>query len=66
MGDESLDEDHVLSVDSHRNCTDDFTEISEKIVTNSQINALNGGTKRSALYIFTIPRMVLWLCARHE
>jgi len=42
MGGESSDEDHVLSADSDciSNCSEDLTEISEKIVTNSQINAL--------------------------
>jgi len=37
----------VLSADSDciSDCSDDLTEISEKIITNSQINALNGDTK---------------------
>jgi len=46
IGDES-DENHVLSADSDciSDCSDDLTEISRKVVTNSQLNALNGGTK---------------------
>jgi len=51
----SSDEDHVLSVDSDcmSDCSEDLTEISEKIGTNSQINALNGGTKH-VRYIFLL------------
>jgi len=53
IGDESdeSDKDHVLSADSDyiSNCSDDLTEISRKVVTNSQLNALNG-TKHCAIY----------------
>jgi len=51
----------VLSADSDciSDCSDDLIEISQKIVTNSQINASNGGTKQCAIYIFIIPRVVL-------
>jgi len=54
IGNESSDKDHVLSADSDciSNCSDDLTKISQKIVTNSQINALNGGTK--LCYIFLL------------
>jgi len=47
IGDESSDEEHVLSADSNciSDCSDDLTKISRKIVTNLQLNALNGGTK---------------------
>jgi len=56
IGDESdeSDEDHVLSADSDciSDCSDDLTEISRKVVTNSQLNALNGGTKHCAIYFY--------------
>jgi len=46
-------EDHALFADSEciSDCSD-FTEISEKSVTNSQIIALNGGTKQYAIYFY--------------
>jgi len=56
IGDESdeSDEDHVLSADSDRisDYSDDLTEIIRKVVTNSQLNALNGGTKYCAIYFY--------------
>jgi len=43
MGSESSDEDQTLSNDSDciSDCNEDLTEISEKIIANSQINTLN-------------------------
>jgi len=54
VSDESSDEDHVLSTNSNciSDCSDDLTEISEKMVTTSQINALNRGTKECAIYFY--------------
>jgi len=44
----------VLSNDSDciSDCSDDLTEISKKIVTNSQINTLNGRTKQCTIYFY--------------
>jgi len=67
IGNESdeSDDDHVLSTDSDciSDCSDDLTEISRKVVTNSQLNALNGGN--IVPYISIILRVMLWQCARH-
>jgi len=65
MSGESSDEDHALFVDSDciSDCSDDLKEISEKIVTNSQINALNGGTKRCAIYFYYSTGGALAVCA---
>jgi len=54
IGNESSDEDYVLFTDSDciSDCSDNLTEISQKIVINSQINALNGGTKQCAIIYF--------------
>jgi len=54
MDGESSDEDQPLSDDSGciSDCSEDFTEISEKIVDNSQINALSGRTKQCAIYFY--------------
>jgi len=58
------DEDHVLS-DSDRisDYSDDLTEISRKVVTNSQLNALNRGTKHCAIYLYYSTGGVLAMCA---
>jgi len=50
--DESSDEEHALSADSDciSDCSDDFTEVSRKTITNAQLNALNGGTRHCAIY----------------
>jgi len=64
IGDESSDEDYVLSADSDCiNDCNDLTEISQKIVTNSQINALNGGTKQCAIYFYYSTGGALAVCA---
>jgi len=67
IGDESdeSDEDHVLSADSDyiSDCSDDFTEISWKVVRNSQLNALNGGTKHCAIYFYYSTGGALAVCA---
>jgi len=53
MDGESSDEDQPLSDDGCiSDCSDDFTTISEKIVDNSQINALSGRTKYCAIYFY--------------
>jgi len=59
------DEDHVLSADSDyiSDCSDDLTEISRKVVTNSQLNALNGGTKHCAIYFYYSTGGALAVCA---
>jgi len=53
MGGES-DEDGPLSDDSDciSECSEDFTQIDEKIIDSSQINALNGNTKQCAIYFY--------------
>jgi len=53
MGGES-DEDGPLSDDSDcvSDCSEDFTQFDEKILDNSQINALNGNTKQCAIYFY--------------
>ncbi|CAL1672556.1 unnamed protein product [Lasius platythorax] len=40
---ESSDEDHILSEDSdyESDCSDDFTEISRRILNSAEINTLN-------------------------
>jgi len=55
MGDES-DEDKPLSNDSDciSDCSEDFTEISEKIIDGSQISALSENTKQCAIYFYYI------------
>jgi len=67
IGDESdeSDEDHVLSADSDyiSDCSDDLTEISRKVVRNSQLNALNGGTKHCAIYFYYSTGGALAVCA---
>jgi len=54
MDGESSDEDQPLSDDSGclSDCSEDFTKISEKIVDNSQINALSERTKHCAIYFY--------------
>jgi len=54
MDGESSDEDQSLSDDSGciSDYSEDFTEINEKIVDNSQINALSGRTKQCAIYFY--------------
>jgi len=67
IGDESdeSDEDHVLSADSDyiSDCSDDLTEISRKVVRNSQLNALNEGTKHCAIYFYYSTGSALAVCA---
>jgi len=60
-----LDEDYVLSADSDciSDCSDDLMEISKKIVTNSQINVLNGDTKQCAIYFYYFTSDALAACA---
>jgi len=67
IGDKSSNENHVLSADSDciSDCSNDLTEVNEKIVTNSQINALNGGTKQCAICFYYFIRVMFWLCALH-
>jgi len=64
MGGESSDEDQALSDDSDciSDCSD-LMEISEKIVANSQINALNGRTKQCAIYFYYSTGDALTVCA---
>jgi len=64
IGDES-DEEHVLSADSDciSDCSDDLTEINRKIITNAQLNALNGGTKHCAIYFYYSTGGALAVCA---
>jgi len=54
MDGESSDENQPSSDDSGciSDCSEDFTKISEKIVDNSQINALSGPTKHYAIYFY--------------
>jgi len=65
MGDKSSDGDHALSTDSDciNDCSDDLTEISQKIVTNSLINALNRGRKQYAIYFYYSTSDTLAVCA---
>jgi len=67
IGDESdeSDEDHVLSADSDciSDCSDDLMEIIRKVLTNSQLNALNGGTKHCAIYFYYSTGGALAVCA---
>jgi len=53
---------YLLS-DRISDCSDDLTEITEKIVTNSQINGLNGGTKQCAIYFYYSTGGALAVCA---
>jgi len=55
MDGESSDENQPSSDDSGciSDCSEDFTKISEKIVGNSQINALSGRTKHCAIYFYS-------------
>jgi len=54
MDGELSDEDHPLFGDSGciNDCSEDFIKFSEKIVDNSQINALSGRTKHCAIYFY--------------
>jgi len=65
IGDESSNEDHVLSADSDciSDCNNDLTQISQKIVTYSQINALNEGTKHCVIYFYYSTGGALAVCA---
>jgi len=59
MGDESSDEDQSLSDDS--DCISE--DLTEKIVTMSQINALNGHTKQYAIYFYYSTGGAFAVCA---
>jgi len=68
MDGESSDEDHPLSDDSGciSDGSEDFTEINQKIVDNSQIDALSGRTKQCAISFYYITTEdIIILRARH-
>jgi len=62
---ESSDKDQPLSDDSGciSDCNENFTKISEKIVDNSQINALSGRTKQCAIYFYYTTDSTYTACA---
>jgi len=65
VGEDLSDEEHVLSADSDcvSDCSDNLTEVSRKIVTNAELNALNGGTKHCAIYFYYSTGGALAVCA---
>jgi len=54
LDEESSDEDRALSVDSDcvSDCSEDNTEIVYKIISPSEINALNKRTKQCTIYFY--------------
>ena len=52
--DEESDEDHALSDDSDciSNCSEDHTEVIDKYISPSEVNALNRLTKQCAIYFY--------------
>jgi len=51
---ESSDEDHILSEDSdyESDCSDDFTEISRRILNSAEINTLNDVKNMCCVYFY--------------
>jgi len=49
-----FDEDHTLSDDSDciSDCSEDHTEVIDKYISPSEVNALNGRTKQCAIYFY--------------
>ena len=54
LDEESSDEDRALSDDSDcvSNCSEDNTEVVDKIISPSEINALNERTKQCTIYFY--------------
>jgi len=64
MGGKS-DEDGPLSDDNDciSDCSEDFTQIDEKIIDSSQISALNGSTKQCTIHFYYSTSNAYAVCA---
>jgi len=68
LDEESSDKDRVLQSDDSDcidDCSEDHTEIINKIISPSEINALNGHTKQCAIYFYYLDGVIVIMYVLH-